>query len=76
MQPIYKPNFEKFLSTLTPEQMMFLGSLIEQDIQAKTHANMDYLADLIYERTQHLNHHDLQQATLERFFDKYFPIAE
>ncbi len=76
MQPIYKPNFEKFLSTLTPEQMMFLGSLIEQDIQTKTHANMDYLADLIYERTQHLNHHDLQQATLERFFDKYFPIAE
>ncbi|MFN3385620.1 MAG: hypothetical protein ACK42Y_03420 [Candidatus Thermochlorobacter sp.] len=75
MKPAYRPNFEKFLNTLSPEQMMFLGALIEQDMQAKDYANMDYLADLMYQRTQHLNHHDLQQATLERFFDPYFPIV-
>lgn len=75
MKPIYKPNFEKFLDTLTPEQMMFLGSLIEQDMQAGEYANMDYLADLMYERTQHLNHAELQQAVLDRFFDKFFPLT-
>lgn len=75
MKPIYKPNFEKFLDTLTPEQMMFLGSLIEQDMQAGEYANMDYLADLMYERTQHLNHAELQQAVLDCFFDKFFPLT-
>jgi hypothetical protein len=46
------------------------------EAQRKENAAMARVRVKIYERTQHLNHHDLQQATLERFFDKYFPIAE
>ncbi|KER10640.1 MAG: hypothetical protein HY22_03920 [[Candidatus Thermochlorobacteriaceae] bacterium GBChlB] len=75
MKPAYKPNFEKFLDSLTPEQMMFLGSIFEQDIAAKDHANIDNMANLIYDRTQHLEAKALQERTLDQFFDKYFPIS-
>jgi hypothetical protein len=69
MTTSYRANFDKFLDTLTPEQMMFLGSLIEQDIQANGHANTDKLADLIYTRIGTADTAALHERTLKLFSD-------
>jgi hypothetical protein len=65
----YKANLDKFLDSLTPEQMVFLGTLIERDIAAKDFVQLDLLATLMYERIKDYDVQDLHERTHRQFSD-------
>ncbi len=65
----YKANLDKFLDSLTPEQMVFLGTLIEHDIAAKDFIHLDLLATLMYERIKNLDVQELHERTHRQFSD-------
>lgn len=65
----YKANLDKFLDSLTPEQMVFLGTLIERDIAAKDFVHLDLLATLMYERIKDYDVQDLHERTHRQFSD-------
>jgi hypothetical protein len=63
----YKANLDKFVDSLVPEQIVFLGSLIEKDIAAKEFTNLDLLATLMFDRIKDMNIDDLHDRTHQRF---------
>jgi len=65
----YKANLDKFLDSLTPEQMVFLGTLIERDIAANDFVQLDLLATLMYERIKAFDVQDLHERTHRQFSD-------
>ncbi len=65
----YKANLDKFLDSLTPEQMVFLGTLIERDIAAKDFVQLDLLATLMYERIKDYDVQELHERTHRQFSD-------
>jgi len=65
----YKANLDKFLDSLTPEQMVFLGTLIERDIAARDFVQLDLLATLMYERIKDYDVQDLHERTHRQFSD-------
>jgi cell division protein YceG involved in septum cleavage len=68
-QVSYKANLDKFLDSLTPEQMLFLGSLIERDIEAKDFIQLDILASLMFERIKEIDVDELHEKTHKKFSD-------
>jgi hypothetical protein len=65
----YKANLDKFLDSLTPEQMVFLGTLIERDIAANDFVQLDLLATLMYERVKAFDVQELHERTHRQFSD-------
>jgi hypothetical protein len=63
----YRANLDKFIDSLAPEQIIFLGSLIESSIQKNDFANLDLLATLMFERVKDQNLDMLHQQTHEKF---------
>jgi hypothetical protein len=63
----YRANLDKFIDSLAPEQIIFLGSLIENSIQKNDFANLDLLATLMFERVKDQNLDMLHQQTHEKF---------
>ncbi len=68
-QVSYKANLDKFLDSLSPEQMVFLGTLIERDIAANDFVQLDLLANLMYERIKHFDVKELHERTHRQFSD-------
>lgn len=66
---VYKPNLDKFIDSLSPEQMAFLGALIERDIAENDFARLDLLATLMYERVKDMDIEQLRQRAREKFSD-------
>ncbi|MFN3344110.1 MAG: hypothetical protein ACK4XY_06025 [Chloroherpetonaceae bacterium] len=68
-QVSYKANLDKFLDSLSPEQMVFLGTLIERDIAAGDFVQLDLLANLMYERIKDFDVKELHERTHRQFSD-------
>jgi hypothetical protein len=68
-QVSYKANLDKFLDSLSPEQMVFLGTLIERDIAANDFVQLDLLATLMYERVKAFDVQELHERTHRQFSD-------
>ncbi len=68
-QVSYKANLNKFLDSLSPEQMVFLGTLIERDIAANDFVQLDLLATLMYERVKAFDVQELHERTHRQFSD-------